>query len=94
MASLWQEFVETIDSQISVDDGLFWTDFRALMALSMAPFAAIVALSNPPSTIATVALIAMLLFEVWWAIFLLRRRAAKKRDWTEPQRFSDDTNGY
>lgn len=94
MASVWQEFVDTIDSWISVDDGLFWTDFRALMALPMMPFVAIAALADLASTAANVAILAMVLFEVWWAIFLFRRRAAKKRRWTEPQRFSDDTNGY
>lgn len=95
MASLWQEFVDTIDAQISVDDGLFWgTDLRALMALPLIPFLVVMFLAHPPSTAANVVGSAMLIFEVWWIIFLLRRRAAKKRNWVEPTRFSDENNGY
>jgi hypothetical protein len=94
MASLWQEFVDTIDARISVKDGLFWTDLRALMAWPFLPFMLVVILTGPSSTSANVALVATLIFEVWWSVFLFRRRAIKKRDWVEPTRFSDENNGY
>lgn len=95
MASPWREFVDFIDAQISVDDGLFWlTDLKALMAWPLIPFFVIMLLAEPPSVFANVAMVAMLIFEVWWTFFLLRRRAAKKRDWIEPTRFSDENKGY
>lgn len=95
MASLWQAFVETVDAQISVDDRLFWaTDLRALIAWPLIPFFVLIFLANPPSTSANVIAAAMLIFEVWWTIFLFRRRATKKRDWVDPSRFSDENNGY
>jgi hypothetical protein len=95
MASLWQEFVDTIDARISVDDGLFWiTDLRALMAWPLIPFFVVTLLADPPSTVANVAMVAMLVLEIWWTVFLFRRRAAKKREWVEPTRFSDQNNGY
>ena len=95
MASLWREFVDTIDGKISVDDGLFWgTDLRALMAWPLIPFLVVMFIADPPSTAANVVASAMLIFEVWWTIFLVRRRAAKKRNWVEPTRFSEENNGY
>ena len=95
MASLWQELVDTIDAQISVHDDRFWaTDLRALMAWPLIPFFPVMLFVDPPSTTANVTLVAMLSFEVWWTIFLFRRRAAKKRNWVEPTRYSDENNGY
>lgn len=95
MASLWQEFVDTVDGQISVDDGLFWmTDLRALMAWPLIPFLAVALFADPPPTVANIAMVAMLVFAIWWIVCLLRRRADKKRNWVEPTRFSDQNNGY
>jgi hypothetical protein len=95
MARFRQEFVDWVDSQISVDDGLFWfTDLRAMMAWPAVPFIVLIVLADPPSTAANIAFAAMILCMAWWTAFLLRRRAAKKRSWIEPKRFSDDTNGY
>ena len=95
MASLWQEFVDTVEAQISVDDGLFWvTDLRALMAWPLIPFLVAMFFLDLPSTAANIAMTLMLAFEVWWTVFLLRLRAAKKRKWVEPTRFSDEKNGY
>lgn len=95
MASLWQEFVDTIDSQISVDDGLFWaTRSRALLAWPFIPFFGVVLFAETPSPVVDVAMVATLIFEVWWTVFLFRRRAAKKCQWVEPTRFSDQNDGY
>ncbi|OQW77102.1 MAG: hypothetical protein BVN32_08580 [Proteobacteria bacterium ST_bin14] len=95
MASLWQDFVDTVDAQISVNDRLFWAvDFGALIAWPFIPFFVLVFLADPPSTSANVIAAAMLIFEVWWTIFLFRRRATKKRKWVEPSRFSDENSGY
>ena len=95
MASLWQEFVDTVDAQISVDDGHFWLiDVRALMAWPLMPFLIVMLFVDLHSTGGNIALGLMLIFEVWWTVFLFRLRAAKKRSWAEPTRFSDDNNGY
>lgn len=94
MASLWQEFVDTIDSWISVDDNFWMTDLRTLLAWPLISFFMVIRLADPPSIVANVAMVAMLVFEIWWTVFLYRRRAAKKRDWVEPTRFSDENNGY
>ena len=94
MASLWQEFVDTVDAQISVNDGLFYSDLRAMIAWPMLPFVIVIALSDPPSTLTDVALVLLLVLEVWWVRFLFRRRREKKERWIEPTRFSDDSNGY
>lgn len=94
MAGLWQEIVDTIDAQMSVKDGLFTTDLRALMMWPLVPFLVALCFVEMPSTAANVIAFAMLAIEVPWVIFLLRRRAKKKRAWVEPARFSDDTNGY
>lgn len=94
MASLWQEFVDTIDAQISVKDGLWISDSQALMAWPLVPFFVVMLLADLPSIVANVAMVAMLVFEIWWTVFLYRRRAVKKRDWVEPTRFSDENNGY
>lgn len=95
MASLWQDFVDAVDAQISVDDRLFWaTDLRALIAWPLIPFLVLIFLAGPPSAIANVIAAAMLIFEIWWTIFLFRRRATKKRNWVEPSQFSDENKGY
>jgi hypothetical protein len=36
----------------------------------------------------------VVLVTIAWTIFLFRRRAMKKRDWVEPDRWYDDTHGY
>jgi len=94
MAGLWQEFVDVVDAQISVKDGLFLTGLRWLMTWPLIPFLIALCFVETPSALANGIAIAVLLIEVPWVIFVVRRRAAKKREWVEPTRFSDDTNGY
>lgn len=95
MASLWREFVDFVDSQISVEDHRFWsTDLRSLAAWALLPFVTLLFLVDRPSTLAELAGLAGFLLEAGWIWFVFKRRAIKKRHWTEPTRYSDQNEGY
>ncbi|HVI97632.1 MAG TPA: hypothetical protein VM657_01045 [Sphingomonas sp.] len=88
------EIVGAIDDQISVRDDLFLWDIRLLIWLPAVPFAIALCFVELPSTLGYVIGFLMFASTVPWTIFLFRRRAAKKREWVEPKRFSDENNGY
>ena len=94
MASLWQEFVDTVDAQISVDSGMFYNDLRGLMFWPLLPFFIAAPFVAGNELVGWLMVAGTVLIEVLWVIFLFRRRAAKKRNWIEPTRFSDENNGY
>jgi hypothetical protein len=94
MAGLWREIVDVIDSEISVRDDRFITDLRFLVWLPAIPFMIALCFVDLPSRLGYALVGLMFGFMVPWAIFLFRRRAAKKRTWTEPTRWSDENNGY
>jgi len=94
MASLWQDFLGTVDAQISVDNGMFYNDLRALMFWPLLPFIIATPFVAGNESVGWFMVGSMVLVEVPWFIFLFRRRAAKKRSWIEPTRFSDENNGY
>jgi hypothetical protein len=90
MHKAWQFFVDTIDAQISGDDQRFWRDLRGLIILPWIPFFVALCFVDTPSVLGDVLVGAMFGVTIPWTIFLLRRRAIKKRSWVEPTRFSDD----
>ncbi len=94
MATIWQEFKDTIEGMMSVKSGMFIHDIRFLMILPLIPFFIILPFVEKPSTLGNWIGIGMILIEIPWAFFLLQLRAKKKENWVDPQRYSDDTNGY
>lgn len=94
MASLWKEFLSTVDAQISVKDGLFYNDFGTLMFWPLLPFFIATPFVAGNELVGWFMVAGMVLAEVPWVIFLFRRRAAKKHSWIEPTRFSDENKGY
>ena len=77
MASLWQEFVDTVDAQISVDNGMFYNDLRGLMFWPLLPFIIATPFVADNEPVGSVLVAGMVLIEIPWVIFLFKRRAVK-----------------
>jgi len=94
VSQVWLSFVEWVDRQISVRDGLFWMDLRWLIWLPAISFlVALFAVRKPSALAYTLGALAFISVVIW-TVFLFRRRATKKRNWVEPDRWYDETNGY
>lgn len=94
MASLRQEFVDTIDGELSGDPSRYWVDMRALWGWPLLPCAIALALVPTPSTLGYIIGGAGFVAEVAWIIFLQRRWRMKADRWEPAVRFSDDPSGY
>jgi hypothetical protein len=94
MASLWREIVDTIDAQISVHDDMFLSNLQFSIWMPAIPFGFALGFMDLPSTAGYIVGGLMFAVTVPWTVFLFRRRAAKKRTWVEPTRWSDENNGY
>ena len=91
---IWESIVNTLDSQINVKDGLFFSDLPFLASLPAIPFFLAAFLTGTPSTAATVLVALAFVAMVLWTIFIFKRRKIKKQNYAQPTRFSDDNNGY
>jgi hypothetical protein len=94
MARIWDVIVEIIDDQTSVRDTHFLWDLRFLVWVPAIPFAIALCFVEKPSALGYILGTLMFAAMIPWTVFLFRRRAAKKRRWVEPTRFSDENNGY
>jgi hypothetical protein len=94
MSELWREFVDTVDTQISVKDDRFLSDLRGLIWWPVIPFLPAFIFVEPPSIGAFCLILVVVLTTMAWTWFLFHRRAVKKRSWVEPDRYADDNNGY
>ncbi|BCI70561.1 hypothetical protein SPKIRA_13910 [Sphingomonas paucimobilis] len=65
-----------------------------MAAWALLPFVTLLFLVDRPSTLADLAGLAGFLLEAGWIWFVFKRRAIKKRHWTEPTRYSDQNEGY
>jgi hypothetical protein len=94
MAAFWREIVDTVDGQLSGDPSRRWLDLRPIVGWPLL-IGTIVAMSLPQgSSVASIALIATLLVEAAWIVFLFRRWRVKAAEFVPATRFSDDPAGY
>lgn len=94
MARLWQEFIDTLDGQLSGDPERKWMDIRPLTGLPLL-FGFVTAACMPTRSSAANAIILMtFVAEVPWLILIFKRWKVKAALFTPATRFSDDPAGY
>ncbi|MFL0588335.1 hypothetical protein ACH0BU_17080 [Sphingomonas olei] len=94
MASIWQEFIDTLDGQLSGDPKRKWMDVKPLMGLPLFPGFVIVACMPTASIAAKTAMTITFVVELAWLILIFKRWKVKAAAFTPATRFSDDPAGY
>lgn len=94
MARIGQEFINTLDGQLSGDPKRKWMDLKPLMGLPLFLGFVIAACIPTASIAANTAMTITIIVDLAWLVLIFKRWKVKAAALTPATRFSHDPAGY